>query len=138
MPYQEALCEQCELQHADPKKRRNVKVVSAGEYLEKNSVEENVVLATCVHDETSVFSTKLRNRDLQIMKGWMKRGLLHVLEPEGYNKLTVFQFGKNIWQVRHSLRIRVDILYQLGKDSNKYRFVVVPRIAYRRCIRSFS
>ncbi|MEL7309776.1 MAG: hypothetical protein AAGK05_19320, partial [Pseudomonadota bacterium] len=38
---------------------------------------------------------------------------------------TLTTFGKSLWQVRNTLRIRGDILYQLDKDNKKYRFVVV-------------
>jgi transposase InsO family protein len=116
-------CEQCDLQHADPKKRRNVKLI-VGDYLEKESVEENVVLATCVYDETSMFSMQLRNRDLHIIKCWMKKGMADNPEPKEYNNLS--SFAKRLWQIRRTLRIRGDILYQLDEDGKTYRFVVVP------------
>lgn len=116
-------CEQCELSHPDPKKRRNVKHINE-QYLEKASVEENVILATSVHDEMSMVSIQLRDRDSQMIKMWLKNGMIEMFEPEGYEKLTLF--GKSLWLVRRNLRIRGDVLYHVDDDNQQYRFVAVP------------
>ena len=119
-------CEQCELQHANPQKRRNVKLTNQ-QYLQEASVEENMILSTSIlKEETSMYSTQFKNRDIQKIKMWLHNEMIDVIEPDGYKDLT--SFGKGVWKVRKSLRIRGDVLYHMYKDGQTYQFVVVPNM----------
>jgi len=118
------VCEQCELQHSEPRKRRNVKLID-GHELKEASVEQDMVLATSIDDDNTMIKEQLNDSDVRLIRDWMKKEMLKESEPEDFASLSLF--GRNLWRCRRFLRIRGDVLYYLSKPET-YNFVVPPNM----------
>ena len=119
------ICEQCELTHSEPKKRRNVKLIEE-QFLKETEVEEDMVLVTRANEEMSMIESQLNDQEVNIVKNWMKEGMIEINEPKDYEKMS--KFGQSLWKARRSLRIRGDVLYQVDKAEQIYSLVVVPEL----------
>ena len=107
-------CEQCELQHEFPQKKRNVKLFnnedSAGRVFcrRMNTLEENI--------------DQMSDKNLQIIIELMKNGRIEEKEPE-----TLKSCGEDafvLWRKRKSLRLRGGLLYYLEGDDYK---AIIPK-----------
>ena len=105
-------CEQCELQHLDPKRRKNVKILNKDE-------KDNICCRRMV-----MFEKDMNQEDdpvLKVIITSLKKSSINEREPEA------IKFGneecKSLWTKRKKLRIRGDLLYLLT-DEGKYKLIV--------------
>ena len=106
-------CEQCQINHEDPKQKRNVKVYRPD--IEKSEYSEKVINRIIKEDEWQ----QERDPDLRTILQWLEE---EPKEPEKGNAVV-----KRYWRNKQQLRIRGDWLYLL--KNNQYR-LIVPK--YRR------
>jgi transposase InsO family protein len=107
-------CEQCELKHDDPQKKRNFKILSE---LEPKEVERVI----CKLSKSTNNWTQEDDGELATIIRLMKAGKLqekHPIELQGSSENT-----KRIWERRQQLRIRGGILY-LAESNNRYLLLV--------------
>ena len=81
---------ECELQHTEPKKRRNVKLID-GHELKEASVEQDMVLTTSIDDDKAMIKEQLNDLDVRRTRHWMKKEMLKESEPEDCEFVTVWQ-----------------------------------------------
>lgn len=101
-------CEQCEIKHDDPKKKRNVKIINEETTIRKMSIQEMYL-----HDQS-------KDDDILKVTELMKKKKLEQNNPDEL-KLSSEE-AKYLWKHRKNLRIRGDSLYFL-KDG-QYRLIV--------------
>jgi hypothetical protein len=112
-------CEQCELEHHDPKKKRNVK-----------NIRDNELFVT-FRSMSRPNSGQEDDKDIQIVLREMKAGKLHEKHPKELQDAS--RNAKILWERRNDLRIRNNQLYLSNKD--KYAWVV-PSNERKRIIMS--
>ena len=124
-------CEQCELLHNDPKKRRYVKVYQNSPELEVQSVEVDRVL-TLYENNKDFFKLQREDSCLSLIIDLMLGGKCQLKSPKQLNKL-----GKSaeiLWKNREKLRLRGDLLY--FKCGEKY-LLLVPDSMKETILRSY-
>lgn len=123
-------CQQCDLKHEDPKRRRHVKIQNdtSSTFTEaatvENSATEMVIQMREQKNESQCQHWDLElDPELGVIMKLLKSGKVN----EGKIPREILTAGsrvKSLWRQRHDLRIRGDMLF-LVKD-NKYR-MVAPR-----------
>lgn len=114
-------CEQCELRHIDPQKRRNTKD------LNKPDSADRVI---CKLAKASNSWDQTKDMDLRLILNLLKGGQVGDAYPKALEggSSTV----RTLWQRRHELRIRGGLLYLLGAQGNYA--LVVPKERRRNLI----
>ena len=101
-------CEQCELQHADPRKKRNVKRFNISE-LDVKSVEEDKIL-NCIEDSEEFFRAQMQD--------------LHISEIiDIMNKRKIANPKNKYLRIQRDLRRRGETLYKVDRN-NRYQLIV--------------
>ena len=105
-------CEQCELRHMEPKRKRNIKILNK----DKNE-------AICCR-RIVAFENDLDQENDVALKNiieLLKAGKLAEKEPASVRSGN--EEMKRLWSKRENLRIRGDMLYMFSKDG-KYRLII--------------
>lgn len=107
-------CEQCELKHEEPKRRRNVKVLDHKECKTENIRKLSMSAVKNWNQE--------EDQDIKIVFQLMKSGKMKERCPEELKHASYI--AKKLWSHRESLRIRGDMLFLAQDDQYA---LVVPR-----------
>ena len=105
-------CEQCEIKHLDPKKKRNVKIIPGPR---NNELYCRRMIS---------YEVELKQEDDENLKTiitLLKKGKLNEPEPTQIKKLN--SEGKLLWRLRSNLRFRGDLLHFVDHNGN-YRLLV--------------
>ena len=115
-------CEQCELRHMEPKRKRNIKILNK----DKND-------AICCRRIVAFENDLDQENDptLKLIIELLKAGKLAEKEPPSVRSGN--EEIKRLWNKRENLRIRGDMLYMLSKDG-KYR-LIIPAAARNNVIK---
>jgi hypothetical protein len=114
-------CEQCELVHAEPKKRRNVKLLSPLTVSSSNLCKLSTIANTKWKQE--------EDHDIALLLQLMKERKLGEQYPKELQLAS--ETCKTLWKKRHNLRIRGGLLYISRGESHA---LIVPDMERRQLI----
>ena len=98
-------CEQCDLKHVDPKRKRNVKYESVNQLVRQTE-----------------FLRQDDDRNTSTVMKLMKQKRLSEESPSELTQLD--ESGHKLWRMRRKLRIRGDLLYKFSDKRGIYQLIV--------------
>ena len=101
-------CEQCEVRHSDPKRKRNVKIY-------QESLNQSNVLRKITKQE-KYWSDQSKDKNIMIVLHLMKQKRIKESFPRELNSYD--EEANNLWSCRKALRIRGETLYYFDKNDN--------------------
>jgi len=105
-------CEQCEIPHSNPKRKRNVKI------FEENSCQSKIIRK--ITKQENYWSDQSKDKNIMLVMQLMKQKRIREPFPRELNQFD--EEANNLWSCRNSLRIRGDTLFYLDKNDN-YLFI---------------
>jgi transposase InsO family protein len=110
-------CQQCDIKHADPKQRRNIKTLDCEE--ENNARSAERIL--CKISTSSVKWNKEADEDINVILKLLRDGKVDQVYPKELNGSS--QSAHFLWNKRDRLRIRGSLLH-LVNDKDEYALVI--------------
>lgn len=119
-------CQQCDILHEDPKKKRNVKVLDTDSQMEKDTEERLRSIASNRWDQE-------KDNELQLIIQLMKQKKLDEKYPREIELSS--KSCKRLWRIRRDLRIKGGQLYRMTYDQ-RYQ-IIVPMEHRKQLINSY-
>ena len=98
-------CEQCEIPHSNPKRKRNVKI------FEENSCQSKITRK--ITKQENYWSDQSKDKNIMLVMQLMKQKRIREPFPRELNQFD--EEANNLWSCRNSFKIRGDTLFYLDK-----------------------